>query len=69
MRFSHNGGGRTVFRIVKVSVYIQNIPYGDKRLGECLLPYNFNAVLLYTAIQGFISCFQRLTKGTVSTAC
>lgn len=69
MRFSHNGGGRTVFEIVKVSVYIQNIPHGGKRPDECLLPYNCNAILLYTAIQGFISCFQRLTKGTVSTAC
>ena len=62
------GGGRTVFRIVKVSVYIQNIPHGDKRPSECSLQYNFNAILLYIAIQGFISCFQRLTKGTVSTA-
>ena len=68
MRFTHNGGGRRVFRIVKVSVYIQVIPRGGKRPDECLLQYNCNAILLYTAIQGFISCFQRLTKGTVSTA-
>ena len=62
------GGGRTVFKIVEVSVYIQILPHGGKRLDECLLQYNCNAVQLYTAIQGFISCFQRLTKGTVSTA-
>ena len=61
-------GGRTVFKIVKVSVYIQNIPHGGKRPSECSLQYNCNAVQLYTAIQGFISYFQRLTKGTVSTA-
>ena len=50
MRFTHNGGGRTVFKIVKVSVYIQNIPHGvkDRVSARChIIVMQYCYILLY----------------------